>query len=209
MGETLVNRPLIGAHVRLDPTTAEDAPDLLRASSSIETFRWFSKAPTPFDVGGMQSYAQRLIDAPDVAPLTLRLVDTGEVIGMTSYLDIRPAHRGLEIGWTFLAPNQRGTKANPEMKRLLLAHAFETPLFPAAGFHEGGPALRVAIKTRAKNTVSQRAIERLGAMREGVLRNHIIMPDGVCLDTVMFSITSDQWPAVRASLDKRLDDRPA
>ena len=209
MGDALVSRPLIGTTVRLDPCTIDDAPGLIAAAGTPETFRWFSKAPDPFDAIGMRSYVQRLIATPDVGPLTLRLVESGgkpgRIIGMTSYLDIRLAHRGLEIGWTFISPNHRGTKANPEMKRLLLAHAFESPLFPPAGFHRGGPALRVAIKTRLKNATSQRAIERLGATREGVVRNHIIMPDGECLDTVMYSITPEQWPAVRNSLDERLN----
>lgn len=204
MGESLVPRPLIGTIVRLDPATIGDAPDLLAAAGSPETFRWFSKGPDPFDGAGMAAHVQRLLDKPDVQPLTLRLVESGRIVGMTSFLDIRPEHRGLEIGWTFIAPDQRGTRANPEMKRLLLAHAFETDLFPACGFHHGGPALRVALKTHHENLLSQRAIERLGATREGVLRNHIVMPDGLTRFTVMYSITPDEWPRVRDGLDARL-----
>lgn len=204
MNAPLVSEPLIGQTVRLDPTTLDDAAALLAAAAWPETFRWFSKGPDPFDEAGMRGHVQRLLDKPDVEPLTLRLVDSGRVIGMTSYLDIRPEHRGLEIGWTFIAPDQRGTKANPEMKRLLLAHAFETSLFPACGFHQGGPALRVALKTHHENTGSQRAIEKLGATREGVLRNHIVMPDGGIRHTVMYGITLEQWPVVRGALDARL-----
>ena len=204
MRDALVSEPLIGQTVRLDPTTPDDAAELLVAAGSPETFRWFSKGPDPFDGAGMAGHVQRLLDKADVEPLTLRLVGSGRVIGMTSYLDIRPEHRGLEIGWTFVAPDQRGTKANPEMKRLLLAYAFETDLFESCGFHQGGPALRVALKTHHRNTTSQRAIERLGATREGVLRNHIVMPGGSTRHTVMYSIVPEQWPAVRAALDARL-----
>lgn len=204
MGPPLVAQPLVGRSVRLDPTTVKDAPELLTAAGSPDTFRWFSKGPEPFDTVGMAGHIERLLGKPDVEPLTLRQVDSGRVIGMTSYLEIRPNHRGLEIGWTFIAPDQRGTRANPEMKRLLLAHAFETEVFGAGGFHSGGPALRVALKTHHQNLESQRAIERLGATREGVLRNHIIMPDDSIRHTVMYSITPEQWPEVRAGLDRRL-----
>jgi len=200
----LVNRPLIGRTVRLDPTTLDDAAELVEAAGSPDTFRWFTRQPTPFDASGMREYVRHLIDAPGIEPLTLRLVDTGEVVGMTSYLDIRPEHRTLEIGWTFIAPAHRGTRANPEMKRLLLAHAFETPIFPPASRHSGGGALRVCLKTHHLNTRSQRAMTRLGARHEGTLRNLIIMPDGSSRHSVYFSIIAEEWPAVREDLDQRL-----
>lgn len=200
----IVGEPLIGRTVRLDPTVLGDAQDLLAAAGSAETFRWFTRAPTPFNEAGMQRHVRLLIDAPGVEPLTLRLVDTGEVIGMTSYLDIRPDHRTLEIGWTFIAPDHRGTRVNPEMKRLLLAHAFEQPIFPPAARHEGGGALRVCLKTHHLNEHSQRAMAKLGAKYEGTLRNLIIMPDGSSRHSVFYSITDDEWPTVRDGLDERL-----
>lgn len=200
----LVDQPLIGSTVRLDPTSLQDAPGLLAAAGSPETFRWFTRGPTPFEKSGMERYLQLLIDDPGVEPLTLRLVDTGEVIGMTSYLDIRPEHRALEIGWTFIAPAHRGTRTNPEMKRLLLAHAFEQPIFPPYPRHAGGPALRVCLKTHHLNTPSQRAMAKLGATYEGTLRNLIIMPDGSSRHSVFYSITAEEWPDVRKALDHRL-----
>jgi RimJ/RimL family protein N-acetyltransferase len=186
----IVAGPLIGPTVRLDATTLDDAPGLLAAAGSPETFRWFTRQPTPLDESGMREHARFLIDAADVQPLTLRLVDSGEVIGMTSYLDIRPEHRG--------------TRANPEMKRLLLAHAFETPIFPPASRHAGGGALRVCLKTHHRNERSQRAMARLGAKYEGTLRNLIIMPDGSSRHSVFYSIIAHEWPAVRDGLDRRL-----
>lgn len=196
--------PLVGTTIRLDPTTPGDTPALLAAAATPETFRWFTSPPRSFDAAGMAAYVRALVDDPGIEPLTVRLVATGETIGMSSYLDIRPDHRALEIGWTFLAPAHRGGRANPEMKRLLLAHAFETPVFAPCPRHAGGGALRVCLKTHHLNTRSQRAIERLGATREGTLRNHIIMPDGSNRHTVYYSITAEQWPAVREGLDRRL-----
>ena len=106
---------------------------------------------------------------------------------MTCYLDIRAKERGLEIGFTWLAKALQGTQVNPECKYLLLRHAFEEQ-----------HALRVQLKTDGRNKQSQRAIEKLGAVREGVLRKHMIMPDGYVRDTVMYSITERQnWPAGR------------
>lgn len=152
----------------------------------------------------MEGHVRFLMDSPGVEPLTLRLAATGEVLGMTSYLDIRPEHRTLEIGWTFIAPAHRGTRTNPEMKRLLLAHAFDTPIFPPTSRHAGGGALRVCLKTHHLNTRSQRAMAKLGARHEGTLRNLIIMPDGSSRHSVYFSIIAEEWPAVRAGLDRRL-----
>lgn len=200
----IAGAPLIGTTVRLDPTSLEDAASLLAAAASPETFRWFTRGPTPFEESGMERHLQLLIDDPGVEPLTLRLVDTGEVIGMTSYLDIRPEHRTLEIGWTFIAPLHRGTRTNPEMKRLLLAHAFEQPIFAPCPRHEGGSALRVCLKTHHLNTRSQRAMAKLGATYEGTLRNLIIMPDGSSRHSVFYSITAEEWPGVREGLDRRL-----
>lgn len=200
----LVEQPLIGPTVRLDPTALEDAAGLLSAAASPETFRWFTRPPSPFDVSGMEDHVRFLMDSPGIEPLTLRLADTGEVIGMTSYLDIRPEHRALEIGWTFIAPAHRGTRTNPEMKRLLLAHAFEQPIFPPCARHTGGGALRVCLKTHHLNTPSQRAMAKLGAKYEGTLRNLIIMPDGSSRHSVFYSITAEEWPGVRKALDHRL-----
>ncbi len=201
---TIIALPLVGAHVRLDPTVFADAGELLDAACSPETFRWFTRPPMPFDPAGMQDYVRFLVEDAGIEPFTLRLVASGEVIGMTSYLDIRPEHRAMEIGWTFIAPGHRGSRANPEMKRLLLAHAFENPIFPPCSRHAGGPALRVCLKTHHLNTRSQRAMAKLGAVYEGTLRNLIVMPDGSSRHSVFYSITAEEWPSVRDGLDRRL-----
>jgi RimJ/RimL family protein N-acetyltransferase len=108
-------------------------------------------------------------------------------------MDIRPKHMGLEIGTTWIGRAHQGTKVNPESKLLLLAHAFER-----LGCE------RVQLKTDGRNLQSQHAIEKLGAVKEGVLRKHMIMPDGFVRDTVMYSIVAAEWPDVKRGLEARL-----
>jgi len=115
------------------------------------------------------------------------------LVGITSYLDIAPAHRNLEIGGTWITQPHRGGTVNPDIKLTMLAHAFDT-----------WGALRVQLKCDARNIQSQRAITKLGAIREGVLRKHRVMPDGFVRDTVVFSIIAEEWPAVRERLLHRL-----
>lgn len=136
------------------------------------------------------AYYRAALDALDQMPF---VVEIGrELAGSTRYGDIRTAHGGLEIGWTWLHPRWHGTGLNRPMKHLMLAHAFG----------EMGME-RVQIKTDILNTRSQRAIEKLGAVREGVLRRHMRRPDGTMRDTVMFSVTREEWPAVAQRLAGR------
>ena len=108
-------------------------------------------------------------------------------------MDIQAVHRGLEIGGTWYAPEHQRTAANTEAKFLLLRHAFEVM-----------GCIRVQLKTDLRNERSQRAIERLGAVREGVLRDHILMPDGHRRSSVYYSVLDHEWPAVKARLEKKL-----
>ena len=137
-----------------------------------------------FYQGGLEAPDQmvfvKLVRGPDGKP---------QYAGSTRYLELRPAHRGLEIGSTWLAPPFMRSGANRAFKRLLLAHAFE----------ELGMA-RVQIKTDILNTRSQTAIAALGAVREGVLRHHMVRPDGTLRDTVMYSVLAGEWPEVKARL---------
>jgi RimJ/RimL family protein N-acetyltransferase len=119
--------------------------------------------------------------------------ETGEAVGMTGYLEIRPPHRGLEIGRTWIARSHQGTRINPESKYLLLRHAFEDL-----------GAVRVQFKTDLNNLHSQRAIEKLGARREGVLRRYQVRSSGVARDSVIYSIVVEEWPEVKAGLEARL-----
>jgi RimJ/RimL family protein N-acetyltransferase len=119
--------------------------------------------------------------------------DQDRVVGSTSYLDVQPANRGVEIGSTWYTPDVRGTSVNPEAKYLLLRHAFD----------DWG-AIRVCLKTDHMNRQSQAAIRKLGAHYEGTLRQHVIRPDGTYRDSVYFSILDREWPEVRRGLDERL-----
>lgn len=117
---------------------------------------------------------------------------SGACLGHTAFLEISAAHARVEIGWTWYAASARGGAVNPACKRLLLARAFDCG------------AQRVELKTHHLNLRSQRAITRLGAVREGVLRSHYATWTGARRDTVMFSILRDEWPGVRDGLDARL-----
>ena len=118
---------------------------------------------------------------------------TGQALGITTYLDIRPAHRGLEIGWTWYSPRARGTAINPACKLLLLGHAFERL-----------GAIRVCLKTDERNARSRAAIFKLGAKFEGVMRENLIMPDGFHRSTAMYGVLAGEWPGVRRALEARL-----
>lgn len=126
-------------------------------------------------------------------PFAVVLRDGGRVVGSTRYMDVQPQHKATEIGWTWYAPDTWGTVVNAESKYLLLRHAFE----------EWG-AIRVALKTDARNTRSQAAIRKLGAKYEGTLRNHRIRRDGTLRDTMLFSIVRDEWPDVKRGLETRI-----
>lgn len=114
-------------------------------------------------------------------------------VGSTSYLDVSPRHRRVEIGSTWYHPDAWGTAVEPECKLLLMAHAFEV-----------AAVKRVALVTDALNARSQSAIARFGATREGVLRSHMLAQGGRVRDSVVFSIVAAEWPAVRAALLPRL-----
>jgi RimJ/RimL family protein N-acetyltransferase len=174
---TLTDREL-----SLRPLTETDIPGLcaLAADCGAE-LTWMGTSPSDVD------YYRSALAAPDQQPFTI-VVD-GELAGSTRYGDIRTAHAGLEIGWTWLHPRYMGTGINQRMKLLLLAYAFEDMNMQ-----------RVQLKTDNRNTRSQRAIEKLGAVREGVLRRHQRRQDGSLRDTVMYSITAEEWPSVRAHL---------
>ncbi len=122
----------------------------------------------------------------------VRRTDDGQIVGTSSYLRVRPDPGIVEIGWTFYRPDARGGPVNPECKLLMIGWAFE------AG------AVRVELMVDARNERSQAAVTRLGALREGVMRNHMRTWTGHLRDTVMFSIVQEEWPRVRAGLQDRV-----
>jgi RimJ/RimL family protein N-acetyltransferase len=185
---------LTGRFIQLRPLSADDAPALLQAGRSPEIWDWMSAMPLSAE--SMREWIDSALEAQRRGvelPFTVLSRSDQKVIGSTRYLDIQEANRTLEIGWTWYAPDAWGTSVNPEAKFLLLEHAFE-----------GWGAVRVALKTDAKNFPSQAAIRKLGAKYEGTLRNHRIRRDGSLRDTVMFSIIDSEWPSVKAALARRL-----
>ena len=125
--------------------------------------------------------------------LPFAIVETAKdkVIGSTRYLNIRPEHRSLEIGWTWLGQNWQRTAINTETKLLLLSHAFEKL-----------GCIRVEFKTDTRNERSQRALQRIGATKEGVLRNHMIVQDNFVRDSVCFSVISSEWLEIKERLER-------
>ena len=184
---------LEGRFVRLEPTTLDHAADLARAADA-DTFQYFiTGGPASIDEAGIRGYIASKLASPTVQAFSVFSKELGKFVGMTSYMDIRPEHRGLEIGMTWYAGEARGTRVNPECKLLLLGHAFEVL-----------GCVRVQIKTDARNKHSQAAIAKLGAVYEGTLRKHMIFPNGFVRDTVMYSVLPEEWPAMKARLEARL-----
>jgi RimJ/RimL family protein N-acetyltransferase len=187
--------PLVGRWVRLEPLAAEHREPLRAAADDDRIWRHtlaLGRGPG-FDAMFDEALAQR--DAGRQLPFAVRSLAGGRLVGSTSYLDVTPRHRRVEIGATWYAPDVWGTRVNPECKLLLLEHAFEV-----LGVN------RVALVTDLLNERSQRAIAKLGAVREGVLRAHMVSQGGRIRDSVVFGITTAEWPRVRAGLLARVGE---
>lgn len=178
----------------LEPLADAHAEALFAAAEDPEMFRYLSERLASLD--DHRAYVRRALDERDAGraiPFAIRLRDDGAVVGSTRFAAFDAAHRRAEIGWTWIARRVQRTSVNTECKRLLLGHAFDA-------LHLN----RVEFKTDALNQVSRTAIARLGATQEGIFRRHMVMPDGRVRDTVWFSIVSQEWPAVREALDRKL-----
>lgn len=185
---------LQGRHVRLEPLGAEHLQAIVRAARAPEIWQWLSVEIR--DIASAQAFIDRAVANRQAGleyPFAVIGLAQGRVIGSTRYLDVRPEHRTLEVGYTWYEPAVHGTFVNPECKLLLLRHAFEV-----------WNANRVALKTDVRNLHSQAAIRKLGAQYEGTLRHDRIRRDGSIRDTVVFSVTRPEWPQVQAGLAARL-----
>lgn len=190
---------LIGRIIRLEPMRSEHAP--LLAAVGLDDRIWSNMVyGSVASLEDMQRWVDELLKrqarGTDL-PFTVFERASGRAIGATRIMTIAPEHRSVEIGGTWYAPEYQGSAVNPEAKFLLLRHVFET-----------WNVIRVQIKTDIHNLRSQRAIEKLGAVREGVLRNHMILPGGRVRTSVLYSILADEWPAVKARLVDRLGYEP-
>lgn len=187
---------LTGKFVRLEPMRLEHASALaeIGVGQNFWDFMLYGNMETPEDmqnwVADILSRAEKGTDLPFVA---IQLA-SGRAAGATRYLNIMPKDRGLEIGGTWYGPEFQRTVINTECKYLLLQHAFETL-----------GCIRVQLKTDQRNERSQKAIERIGAVREGVLRNHMILPDGRYRHSVFYSILDTEWPQVKDRLEQMLE----
>lgn len=184
---------LVGRHVRLEQLAPEHADGLRAAAADGELWRlWYTSVP---DAAGTQAYidtALALQADGRALPFVVRDAQ-GTIVGSTRFGNVEAAHRRAEIGWTWYAQRVQRTALNTEAKRLLLTHAFETMR-----------CIAVEFRTHWFNHRSRAAIARLGAKQDGVLRNHMLMPDGGVRDTVVFSIIQSEWPAVRQGLEFKL-----
>ena len=186
---------LTGDHIRLEPMRPEHAPALLEAGRAAEIWEWMPSRPV--NPQAMDGWIRKAMQAESLGreyPFVVALAQIGRVIGSTRYLEVQEDDRTAEIGWTWYSPDAWGGVVNPEAKYLLLRHAFDD-------WH----AIRVALKTDIRNLHSQAAIKKLGARYEGLLRNQRIRPDGSYRDTVLFSITEREWPAVKSRLEHRIE----
>ena len=182
---------LMGTHVLLEPLHLGHANDLLLAGGDDATWRYMARPAlrSVEDAESMIRQASIETDAGREVAFAIVATASGEAVGSTRFLDIQRPHRALEIGWTWIGASWRRTAINTECKLLLLGHAFD-----ALGAH------RVTLKTDARNERSQRAIERIGGVREGVLRRHRVCWDGFVRDTVYYGILDHEWPHVRTRL---------
>src|SRR3990172_3177278 len=187
---------LQGKYVRLEPMTEVHIPGLaeIGVGQDFWDFMLYGHMDSLLDmtawVVDILSRAEKVTDLPFVA---IHLASS-RVAGATRYLNIMPKDRGLEIGGTWYGAEFQRTVVNTECKYLLLSHAFETL-----------GCIRVQLKTDSRNERSQKAIERIGAVKEGVLRNHMILPDGHYRHSVFYSILDTEWPDVKKKLEEMME----
>jgi RimJ/RimL family protein N-acetyltransferase len=187
---------LTGTHVRLEPMSEAHIPGLaeIGVGQPFWDFMLYGNINTVDDMRSwVQDILSRATKGTDLPFVVIHLA-SGRVAGATRYLNIEPQNRALEIGGTWYGPEFQRTVVNTECKYLLLGHAFESL-----------KCIRVQLKTDQRNERSQRAIERIGAVKEGVLRNHMILPDGRYRHSVFYSILDTEWPDVKKRLEAMME----
>jgi N-acetyltransferase len=191
--EWLAPLTMSGAHARLLPLEPAHEAGLADAARDGALWElWYTAVPTPEGMAAEIARRLALQAAGSMLPFTV-LDARGRIVGMTTYMNVDAANRRVEIGSTWYAQSTQRSALNTQCKRLLLGHAFETL-----------DCIAVELRTHRLNTQSRRAIERLGAQLDGILRAHQISPNGTLRDTAVYSITAAEWPAVRAHLDWQL-----
>lgn len=181
-----------GAHVRLELLDAAHSENLAEAAGALGQL-WYTMIPTPEEVPGEIARRLDLRAAGSMLPFAILERASGKAVGMTTYMHIDAVNARVEIGSTWIAPGVQRGPMNTECKLLLLTHAFEVL-----------DCIAVEFRTHALNVQSRRAIERLGAKLDGVLRCHMKMDNGTLRDSAVYSITAPDWPAVKANLNWQL-----
>jgi RimJ/RimL family protein N-acetyltransferase len=190
---------LEGSIVVLEPLGKQHAEELWDAAQAPEIWDWLvnlNASRELFDYW-LEASMESAREGSE-GPFATRLRSSGKVVGSSRYLNVRPQDRVVEIGWTWLNPRAWRTGANVEAKLLMLEHAFETL-----------ECVRVEFKTDARNERSRAALAAIPARFEGVLRNHMIVPDVGQRDSAYYSVIDGEWPAVRDNLRRRLAGAPA
>lgn len=187
---------LTGRATRLEPMSIEHARGLFLAASQ-DIFHFLYIQPSPWTEAGFGAYARTLLTDPNRVPFTIVHQPSGQIIGSSSFLNIRPKDQAVEIGTTWFNTAHWGTTVNPEIKFLMLRHMFETLRVQ-----------RVTFRVDARNSRSLSAVRKLGAMQEGVIRRDSIDRFAVCRDMVQFSIIPEEWPGIRSRLIERLTYEP-
>lgn len=182
---------LSAQRTRLEPLRSEHAPALFKAEKHPEIFAFY---PRPMaTLGDIHNFIAETLDAQKLGvqlPFAIRDSETGDLVGSTRFMDYSALNRSAEIGATWLSSAVWRTRINTECKYLFLKHGFETL-----------DLVRIAFKTDARNMRSQRAIERLGAQKQGVLRSQMILSDGFRRDSVFYSILDHEWLEIKARLE--------
>jgi len=186
---------LSGKVVRLEPLAEKHAPDLALVGNDSSIWRYLPYGELTSEERMQTHVSWLLMRATQGIDLPFAVIyqETNRAIGCTRYLDIAPEHKKLEVGGTWYGKDYQRTKVNTECKYLLLKHAFEVL-----------GCIRVQFKTDARNISSQAALERINAVKEGVLRKQMILPDGHARDSVFYSIIDSEWAPVKAILEEML-----
>ena len=186
---------LTGKHVALEPLSHQHHDDLCEATRDGDLWKlWYTIVPSPEGMGVEIDRRNALQAKGAMLPWAVRDLSRDKVVGMTTFMNIEADKPRVEIGSTWYARSVQRTALNTECKLLLLTHAFEAL-----------ECIAVEFRTSSFNFQSRRAIERLGAKSDGILRNHMQMPDGTLRDTCVYSILPHEWPAVKKNLLFKLE----
>ena len=187
---------LVGRVVQLEPISEAHVRDLAKVGLEEEIWRYMRYGKMK-SIEQLKAWVDELLELQERGtdlPFAVIHLEANAAVGCTRYLNIDSTDHSLEIGGTWYGLDYQGTLVNTECKYLLMKHAFEVL-----------GCVRVWFKTDSRNLHSQRALERLGVVKEGVLRNHMILPDGYIRDSVVYSVIPNEWPEVKKRLEARLE----